>query len=144
MDESRIQSLNRAMHDLFFALRVDRLGSLSAVLKGIPPMDLHILKMVQERADLLLGQIRAELRLPQSTLTSAVNRLEKRGLVRRVISPRDRRSYGLALTPKGRKIQAEHDRVDLLLARSMLEALDDDAERRTLIALMEKIGQRLG
>jgi DNA-binding MarR family transcriptional regulator len=43
----------------------------------------------------------------RSTLTSVLDRLEKKGLVRRVPAQRDRRTVGLALTPKGRRAAGE-------------------------------------
>jgi DNA-binding MarR family transcriptional regulator len=45
-----------------------------------------------------------------STLTGVIDRLERRGLVARVVNPRDRRSFVLELTPAGdaaaRQVQA--------------------------------------
>ena len=47
-----------------------------------------------------------------STMTSLLDRLEKRGLVERNDNPEDKRSYLIALTPKGRKTAA---RVNVLV-----------------------------
>ena len=76
-------------------------------------------------------------------MTSAVDRLEKRHLLRRTISQRDRRSYGLELTEKGWRIRKEHGRIDQIVAETVLEALSDDQERETLTRLLAKINERL-
>lgn len=40
----------------------------------------------------------------KSTLTSLLDRLEERGLIRRDVHPEDRRSFVVSLTPRGRKL----------------------------------------
>jgi DNA-binding MarR family transcriptional regulator len=88
--------------------------------------------------------IRKALDIPHSTLTSAINRLEKRGFLKRVITQQDRRSYSLRLTKKGEQVQTEHHRVDIMLADKLLEALDTNKERVQLIRLLAKISNKLG
>ncbi|MBU1117310.1 MAG: MarR family transcriptional regulator, partial [Bacteroidetes bacterium] len=61
----------------------------------------------------------------------------------RTVSRRDRRSFGLALTDEGRRVQADHDRLDRELALTMLEALDTDGERNTFVTLIEKMSRHL-
>lgn len=143
MDESQTQVVSDLLHLVLSALRIDRLGVWSKRLAGITLLDLHILKLAAERPATILIEVRKELGIPHSTLTSAIDRLERRGLLRREISRRDRRSYALTLTREGRRVQAEHDRVDHLLAGKILEALDTEKERRQLIRLLSKISQRL-
>ncbi len=143
MDESQTQVVSDLLHLVLSGLRIDRLGVWSKRLEGITPLELHILKLAAERADTILIEVRKELGIPHSTLTSAIDRLERRGLLRRAISHRDRRSYALELTREGRRVQAEHDRIDHLLAGKILEALDTEKERRQLIRLLSKISERL-
>ena len=124
-------------------LRFDRLGIWSKKIEGLSLMDLHILQLASDQHDLILMDIRKVLDIPHSTLTSAINRLEKRGFLRRVITQRDRRSYSLELTKKGMQVQAEHHRVDIMLADKLLKALDTNKEREQLIRLLAKISKKL-
>jgi DNA-binding MarR family transcriptional regulator len=141
--EEHIEVVNDLLHQMLFGLRLDRPGTWSRELDSILPVDLHTLKLVSERPNIILKEIRDELKVPHSTLTSIINRLEKHGVLRRVISSRDRRSYGLELTPKGEQLQEEHDRVDRMIATELLGTLDNESERETLIKLLSKVGQRL-
>ena len=141
--EEHIEIVNDLLHQMLFGLRLDRPGTWSSKLEGILPVDLHTVKLVSERPNIILKEIRDELKVPHSTLTSIINRLEKHGVLRRVISSRDRRSYGLELTPKGKQLQEEHDRVDRMIATKLLGTLDNERERETLIKLLSKVGQRL-
>ncbi|WP_158301453.1 MarR family winged helix-turn-helix transcriptional regulator [Methanocella paludicola] len=123
-------------------MRSDRLETWSDKLKGISKMELHILLLVQAQPDIVLGEIKDRLDVPNSTLTGVIDRMEKQGLARRTISPRDRRSYGLELTEKGKEVRKEHDRILLMLASNMLDPLDD-RERTTFIRLLSKIADNM-
>jgi len=143
MDDDQNLAVTELIHQVRFGLRVDRLGTWSEELEGIQLLDLHILKLVAEHPEIILKEIRIELGIPHSTLTSAINRLEKRGLLQRIINKRDLRSYGLELTDHGWHIRREHNRVDRLVAATVLEALSDDHEREMLVLLLSKINKKL-
>jgi Transcriptional regulators len=125
------------------ALKVDRPSSWSKAFDGLGPVDLHVLAIVEAKPDVILKEIRDYLDVPNSTLTGIVDRLENKGLIERVISARDRRSFGLKLTVKGQELRDEQRRIRRAAAVRMLEALDSDAEREVFAAMMAKIGQRL-
>jgi DNA-binding MarR family transcriptional regulator len=141
--EEMMRKTNQLLHGLIFSLHMDHLGFWSEDLNDIQPVELHLMKMISETPDIIIGEIRSTLGVPGSTMSSIVNRLEKKGLLRRIISARDRRSYGLKLTPKGIKKQAEHERVDLLLAEKILGTLNDQKERERLIMLLSQVVQNL-
>ena len=143
MKDEQIRIVSNALHVLVLKLRVDRLDTWSEKLKGLTPLQLHILKLAQERPNLLLGEIRQAFQIPQSTLTSAVDRLEFRGLVRRVINHRDLRSFGLELTEEGALIQQEHDRIDRLLAEKLLQCLDSEEKRQQCCRIMAEIAAKM-
>ncbi len=141
--EDLTRQTNQLLHGLIFNLHMDHLGFWSEALSDMMPVDLHLMKMISEAPEIIIGEIRSALGVPASTMSSIVNRLENKGLLKRTISNRDRRSYGLKLTPKGVKIQAEHERVDLLMAGKVLETLHDPQERETLIRLLFKVVRNL-
>lgn len=143
MDRRQIQALDDLLHQLLWGLHLKRLDAWTPELERIGALGLHVLKLAGENEAIILREIREILAVPHSTLTSIVNRLEDRGLLERTVSRRDRRSFGLALTPKGRRVQADHDRFDKELAETMLGALDSAAERSTFVTLIEKIHRRL-
>ncbi len=92
---------------------------------------------------LILKEIREELGIPQSTLTSAIDRLENRGLVRRMISDRDRRSFVPEVTGAGRRVQKKHDRIDEEVAAKLLGLLDTEEEREAFLQMLTKISKKL-
>ncbi|MCU0312052.1 MAG: MarR family transcriptional regulator [Acidimicrobiales bacterium] len=66
------------------------------------------------RGELPLGKLGARLQVHPTSVTNAVDRLEREGLVRRVPHPGDRRTTLARVTPKGRR-----------LARRATEALNE-------------------
>ena len=133
----------RAVHRLFKALRLMDLGQWSERLQGLGMLDLGVLHHAELHQDGVLGDIRKALNIPHSTLTSAVNRLERKGLLRRVVSDKDRRSYGLVLTSEGREINAEHARLDRMIGQALVRNLEGEAERAEFVRLVERAAQGL-
>ncbi|XYH98790.1 MarR family winged helix-turn-helix transcriptional regulator [Sorangium sp. So ce1128] len=140
---SEIEQLNAALHVLLLRLNLARLDLWSDKLAGIGYLDLHAMSFVEEKPDHTLAEMRAYLQVPQSTLTSILDRLEQRGLVRRGVHPTDRRSYLIELTKKGIELQREHHRVERLIMRKILDALPDAGERAQFVELFRKIASRV-
>lgn len=102
--------------------------------------DFGILELLLNRGPQPVNTIGQRIELTSGSVTTAVDRLEKRGLVKRGNDPEDRRTRIVSLTPEGKKcigrIFGHHK-----------EALDRAAEglskseRATLIELMKKLGR---
>jgi MarR family transcriptional regulator, temperature-dependent positive regulator of motility len=75
---------------------------------------------------------------PKNTLSRGIQKLLRRGLVRRVADRLDRRRFVLGLTPEGRRIL--EDSVPPMIAheKHMLAALNTD-EQRTLAELLARL-----
>lgn len=68
-----------------------------------------------------VAQMCRTLGLAPSTLSSLLNRLERRGLLKRTLSSRDRRTFALVLTPEGRS-EAERARTGLeMIEQTLIE-----------------------
>lgn len=137
------QAMLPGLVKIMWAMKVDRPSTWSPAFEGLSPLDLHILAFIEAWPDVILKEIRDYLDVPNSTLTGYIDRLEKKGLIERTISGRDRRSYGLKLTPKGAELRKEQHQVRLQSAAKMLAALDNDEERQAFVGMLNKIGDRL-
>ncbi len=135
--------LAQAFLKIVIGIRSDRLWVWSSALEGFTTLDLHVLRMVERKPDLILKEIRDRLELPNSTLTSVIDRLEKRAVVERTINHRDHRSYGLRLTEHGQEVRAEHERVFHLMMERMLECLPLETESAAFVEQMVRIGDCL-
>ena len=71
-------------------------------------------------------------------MTRMIDKLEERGLVRRVPREHDRRAADLELTKEGRRLHGEVRRVQVAVLNRMLRGFSR-AEARTLERLLKRI-----
>ena len=68
---------------------------------GLTPAEVNALARLRPAEPLAVAELVAATGQRPSTLTGVIDRLERRGLLARVINARDRRSFVLELTPAG-------------------------------------------
>jgi len=108
-------------------------------LKSASILDVNILRILKEEKAVIIGDIGKVLSVTPSTLSSAIKRLEKSGLIKRVMCKADLRSYSLQLTDEGKKEIDEHCSKELLIMAKMLSVLESEEEQETLLGLLEKM-----
>ena len=141
-NESPASEVNRAFHRVLHVLLRRRQEYVDDRLHGLSFAELHVVIAACDRADLILKDLREELEVPQSTLSSMIGRLERKGYVKRAISPQDMRSYALQATAKGRRMVEEHRKMDQQQARQLAMALDE-GECAELIRLLDKVADSM-
>lgn len=105
---------------------------------NVTPVQYAVLKCLWDEDMLSPKQISQEISLDASTVTGILDRLENKNLIRRTPSSTDRRTLIIALTDKGRALQADIDRVILEANRDVLADLSSD-EQEKLKAWLERI-----
>lgn len=138
-----IQKLDKVWHKLILLLQKSSEELWNDKLEGASTIEVSILSIIEKNPDVILKEIIAILGIPGSTLTNAIDRLEKRGLIRRVISRRDRRSFSLELTEDGRAAQIEHKKSEEILWQKVLSSYETAGERGELIRLLGKLADNL-
>ena len=71
----------------------------------------RILYVLWQGDGLTISQISAQTSLANTTLTSMLDRMEQSGLIRREVSPTDRRALLIRLTDKAKALQQDYDRI---------------------------------
>jgi MarR family transcriptional regulator, 2-MHQ and catechol-resistance regulon repressor len=106
---------------------------------GLCLSDFMVLEALLHKGPLTITAIQAKVLLASGSMTAAVDRVEKKGLVVRKTTPTDRRARALELTPEGRRTAAalfeKHAR-DLEIPMSVLS----DIDKQRLYALLKKLG----
>lgn len=95
---------------------------------GVTAQQRLIIRCVGRYPGLTAGQLARLLHLDPGTVSAALKRLEKKGLLDRRKDPRDRRRASLALTAPGRELDrpepgSVEDAVERLLAKTTAEEL---------------------
>jgi MarR family transcriptional regulator, 2-MHQ and catechol-resistance regulon repressor len=101
--------------------------------------DFAVLEALLHKGPLTIGEIQSKVPLALGSMTAAVDRLEKDGLLRRTPSASDRRARVLKLTSNGKRIvESAFDRHAAEL-ESAMAVLGPD-EKRRLRELLKKLG----
>jgi DNA-binding MarR family transcriptional regulator len=105
---------------------------------GITQAEAHVLAELHRHGPTQIATLHREFGHKRSTLTSILDRLERRKLIRRELNPDDRRSFVIHLTASGTRAASRvTDALDEL-ERSLRRALDSN-ELRSLQAVTEAI-----
>jgi DNA-binding MarR family transcriptional regulator len=98
---------------------------------GLTQGEAHVLAQIGERGPVSISVLHHEFGHKRSTLTNILDRLEKRGLLRREMNRTDRRSILVELTPSGKRIAS---RLKAALER-LEQALSGQVHQRDLAGL---------
>ena len=105
---------------------------------GLTGPQLGVLKELSVRDGVSVGELTASVHLSQATVTGILDRLAKRGLVRRHRSPQDRRRVRVWLTEAGRKLLAD---APPLLQEEFTRQLDklDPREQTEILSALQRV-----
>jgi MarR family 2-MHQ and catechol resistance regulon transcriptional repressor len=106
---------------------------------GLSLTDFAVLEALLHKGPLTITEIQGKVLLASGSMTAAVDRLEKKGLLIRSPAPSDRRAKVLELTAEGRRVVEtafRHHAAELESAMAVLSR----SERRRLYALLKKLG----
>jgi MarR family 2-MHQ and catechol resistance regulon transcriptional repressor len=121
------------------AKAVEQIDRASISSTGLCLSDFTILEVLLHKGSTPVNTIGRKVLLTSGSMTTAIGRLQQRGLVRRKTDPKDRRVTNVDLTAKGRQLieQAfEQHRTNLERAFQHL----DQNERAGLQRLLKKLG----
>src|SRR5262245_34229545 len=104
--------------------------------------EVALLRTLVAEGPMITKELGGRFRVPVSTMTGLVDRMEKKGLVRRVPGRRDRRSIELEATPAGTLALREHTRGIEAIARGMLELLSE-RDQGALITILRRVLDRM-
>lgn len=138
-NKNQIEEFGRIWHTYMRKSRLNKIEQKYPRVNGLTTIEISILSIVSKNPEVILREICADLDIPKSTLTSAIDRLEKRNYINRIISKRDKRSFGLELTEEGILAQKEHIEFENAIFARLLSGLDTEEERAQLIKSLKKI-----
>jgi DNA-binding MarR family transcriptional regulator len=126
----------------FLTVRFKESERLFASQLEVSERELALMHTLAIEGPMITKALGARFKVPVSTMTGLVDRMEEKGLLRRVSGRRDRRSIELELTPAGALSLREHSRNIEAVAAGMLEALSA-RDQEALIAILRRVRERL-
>ncbi len=112
----------------------DRLAPL-----GLHPGQERLLAALWDEEGLSQSELVERLSVQPPTVTTALQRLERNGFVKRRLDPANRRVSRVYLTAKGRACEEPVRAIFVEAERAFLRDLSE-AERRRLVAILDRIG----
>ncbi|WP_066317724.1 MarR family winged helix-turn-helix transcriptional regulator [Bacillus sp. FJAT-29814] len=110
---------------------------------GLNPTEFAVLELLYHKGDQPLQQIGAKILLASGSITYVVDKLEQKGLLKRIACPTDRRVIYASITDEGKNmiqdIFPEHAKqIDKLMSSL------NESEKDTAIDLLKKLGLPAG
>ena len=102
--------------------------------------EMHTLVAVGRHEPKTMSTVASELLINVSTLSIAINKLEKKGCVERIRTEADRRIVRIALTAKGIKALEQHEKFYYDLVEEACRDMDD-REKKLFIQSLENMSQ---
>ncbi len=109
--------------------------------EGLGDSDFRVLEVLLHKGPMPVNAIGPKVDLNPGSVSVAVDRLYKKGLVSRLESPRDRRVRTVALTEKGRKMFLPLFRRHAALIRRAFQEVSSE-ELQQLEVVLKKVGKR--
>lgn len=115
-----LSPLHRATRQIGIYLAV-RMGTI-----GLQNAEGHLLSFLRSYSPSPISELIRVFGLKKSTMTSLLDRLERRGLVRRESHPKDRRSFLVHVTEEGRRLADEVQRPVEELEKKVRDEINEE------------------
>jgi MarR family transcriptional regulator, 2-MHQ and catechol-resistance regulon repressor len=112
----------------------------SIAASGIGMSDFAVLEILLHKGPLPVNTIGRQVMLTSGSITTAVDRLEEKHLVKRRACPNDRRVTYVTLTTAGRTLIRRVFKAHAIQIETVFDPLSE-AERLTLATLLKKLGK---
>jgi MarR family 2-MHQ and catechol resistance regulon transcriptional repressor len=142
MERAKSPDATHTLLVMLKVLRAIRHFALPAILQeGLGESDFRVLEVLMHKGPMPVNVIGPQVDLNPGSVSVAVDRLYKKGLVSRVESESDRRVRTVSLTEKGRRVFIPIFRQHAALIKRTFQDVSP-AEQRELEAVLKRIGRR--
>ncbi|MGM9534697.1 MAG: MarR family winged helix-turn-helix transcriptional regulator [Intestinibacter sp.] len=139
--ENRSERLNTLLVQLFNdILHIEEKVLKKSEFKDLSITEMHTIDAIGTKGSRTMGKIAHDLRITMGTLTSAINRLIKKGYVERSRTEADRRVVLVSLTEKGLQAYKIHDDFHKEMVEATLSYFNED-KQEVLCEILEKVNK---
>jgi DNA-binding MarR family transcriptional regulator len=110
---------------------------------AVTPREIKVMILLGDKGETTMTELAAAIDAPLSTVTRIADKLERKGLILRSRSDRDRRIVVVAASEKGQMLHNSMREQQLAVSHKMLELLGSD-EREVFLELMAKMADGIG
>ena len=133
------EQLNSFLVDMFGRInKIEERTMAGGLGSAISITEIHIIEKIGAREPIRMGELAKSIGVTLATLTVACDKLEAKGLVRRMRSIEDRRVVNIVLTAKGHAAYEYHQAFHERMIASVLETLSPE-QTAVLAQSLEKL-----
>lgn len=100
-----------------------------------------LLTMIRAKTDQILQNIAIATGKNKSVVMRMIDSLEKKGLVKRIVNPEDRRENLLSITDMGEQVVAEYHKIEKKLSYELLKGIPEE-KVEVFFEVVEEISRR--
>ncbi len=105
---------------------------------GMDPRHYVVLLLLEEAGPISQHEMSMDLNIDPTIMVAIVDDLERLGLARRDVHPRDRRAYAVKLTPKGERMLDRATKIMDGMEKDFFRVLTE-SERADLVAILRRL-----
>lgn len=121
-------------------LKIEQKALAESVLKDLSITETHTIEAIGMYEVKTMSEVAQSLKITVGTLTTAINKLVKKGYVERNRCEEDRRSVKIKLTRKGKLAYRIHEKFHHEMIKATVEGLSQE-EEDVLIRSLEKLNE---
>lgn len=138
-----MEGFQKTLNDMFLTiyhniLRLEEKALEQAGNLNLSIREMHLIERVGKRVGLSIRELAEELKIKSPSVTVAVQKLEKKGYLKKVPCANDGRAVRIFLTQAGRRANAYHQYCHRMMVKAMSEEMQD-AEKSALLSAVEKL-----
>jgi len=103
-------------------------------------LDITILTVIYKKEEITAKEISTILKMPKTTVVSAVKRMCNRGYIQRIPNQEDKREMKLILTINGIEANREHDGYEEQILEFLVTKWGEDEQKKLVDLLKGKVG----
>lgn len=143
MAEKDITRINELLVSVYDDIGIIEDRSLkSGAFKDLSITEIHTIEAIGLKDEKSMSEIAEELEITVGTLTTAIDKLIRKGYVERNRSNTDRRIVYITLTKKGKLAYRMHERFHYLMVKNVINDLSEE-ESHVLVVSLEKLNNYL-
>ncbi|MGL4774354.1 MAG: MarR family winged helix-turn-helix transcriptional regulator [Clostridium sp.] len=140
MDQGKI-ILNKLLVDLFNdILQIEEQSLKDGALKDLSVTEIHTIEAIGMYSSRTMTEVAQDLKITVGTLTTAINKLIKKGYVERKRIEEDRRVVLVCLTKKGKLAFRLHEKFHKDMIEATIDGLSDE-EEKILYTSLERLNK---
>lgn len=143
-DYELIRKFGEEIHQLMVAYKMAYESPIKMPgIRKLTPIENELLSLLEWDDEISMKTISKILGVANSTITSAVNRLENKGLITRIVTDGDKRAFNLKLTNDGRDVTNFRKFKKTQFFTEILQSLNTVEERVALVELVGKVSDAM-